>query len=339
MDAETIATSSMGNMASSFRRGDVVVAEGSRVEGSVITASLEAVWSDVGVRLRRYAMSRGASAAEADDIAQEVALRALQRDVSFTSSEDVLPWCICVARNLIVDNARRHAREVPTAEVPDQRSTEDVPRQVFAKLEMRRTVQAVKGLSEADQASIRRIFAHDIGRDRRTAVRENVRRLRARERLCKAMLGIAAVFGYCWRRVAGRRGFITVAAMPVVVLAALTGPLGLIAPVVWPPAKTPQPVQLTVHDPPAGLARSGPNEGARRSAGHRAALSGPPATASHANAGMTLAAPSGDRVFIRPAERPPDHPNAIICVGGIPTLEEPACVDRPGSMPAANGPK
>ena len=64
-------------------------------------------------RLLRFLQSRGISAHAAEDAVQDVAERLLTRHVPHTDIEDLMRWCMTVARNSAIDQHRRLRRSVP----------------------------------------------------------------------------------------------------------------------------------------------------------------------------------------------------------------------------------
>lgn len=77
--------------------------------------AISALSNDLRDRLKRYALAHTGDEATADDVTQEVLLRlwqALQRD---DAPEQPLGWVLRAARNRIVDDARRAARQATLA--------------------------------------------------------------------------------------------------------------------------------------------------------------------------------------------------------------------------------
>lgn len=78
--------------------------------------------------LHAFARSRGIGASEADDVVQETLLRALTRRADLRDPSRARAWLYAIARRLLVDRARRAARERPDAHVEDLAAAElEVP--------------------------------------------------------------------------------------------------------------------------------------------------------------------------------------------------------------------
>jgi hypothetical protein len=160
------------------------------------------VWPEVSRALVRFLCRRGASDAQAQDIAQDVALKVLTRHIPFTSSQDLLRWCYPVARNALVDAQRASARFVA---VPDEDAAFDVPdmfdthRVVESRLRLQDVLVGIRQLSSADQEALAPLLDDDGPADptcRRESTRLAVRRHRARARLTALVGPVAAVFGW-----------------------------------------------------------------------------------------------------------------------------------------------
>ena len=93
--------------------------------------TMQAIWSDLGVRVRRFVGARVNDAHAADDIAQDVMLK-VQTQLDARPADDKLPaWIFQIARNAIVDHyragaVRKHAdiaeTEPAAAETEDDRA-------------------------------------------------------------------------------------------------------------------------------------------------------------------------------------------------------------------------
>ncbi|MDQ1700504.1 MAG: Sigma-70 region 2 [Frankiaceae bacterium] len=69
-------------------------------------------WPLMRKRLLRFLRSRGVSAHAAEDAVQDVAERLLTRQVPHTDVDDLMRWCMTVARNAAIDQHRRLRRSV-----------------------------------------------------------------------------------------------------------------------------------------------------------------------------------------------------------------------------------
>ncbi|MHC4199805.1 MAG: RNA polymerase sigma factor [Planctomycetota bacterium] len=88
-------TASLDELAARARKGDAAAAE----------ALVEATWDAVC----RFAMRMGAQAADAEDIAQDVFLRAFRALDSFRPPMRFMAWLFRIATNRFIDRARRKA--------------------------------------------------------------------------------------------------------------------------------------------------------------------------------------------------------------------------------------
>jgi len=70
-------------------------------------------WRAHQTELRVFLAHRAGSAAEADDLLQEVFLKALHQGKDFCSIENARAWLFQVARNLLVDRLRLSKEQVP----------------------------------------------------------------------------------------------------------------------------------------------------------------------------------------------------------------------------------
>jgi RNA polymerase sigma factor (sigma-70 family) len=139
------------------------------------------VWPQVSRRLQRTLMKRGTPPADAEDLVQETAVRALQAAVPFDSADDLFGWSLVVARRLAIDAHRRH-RLILDVDVPDRAGPHIVDRQVEARLSLEAVAAALAELSPRDRRALLAVV-DGTGDDRREAVRINVQRHRARARL------------------------------------------------------------------------------------------------------------------------------------------------------------
>src|SRR5688572_20923869 len=80
--------------------------------------TMQTIWSDLGVRVRRFVGARVNDAHAADDIAQDVMLK-VQTQLDALPANDKLPrWIFQIARNAIIDHYRAGAIR-KHAEIPD----------------------------------------------------------------------------------------------------------------------------------------------------------------------------------------------------------------------------
>ena len=71
--------------------------------------TMQTIWSDLGLRVRRFVGARVNDAHAADDIAQDVMLK-VQTQLDALPPDDKLPaWVFQIARNAIIDHYRAGA--------------------------------------------------------------------------------------------------------------------------------------------------------------------------------------------------------------------------------------
>jgi len=81
-------------------------------------------WRQHKAEIRSFLANRAGSAAEADDLLQEVFLKALLQGKAFCTLDNPRAWLFHVARNLLVDRLRLTKEQVP---LPDDLTIESVP--------------------------------------------------------------------------------------------------------------------------------------------------------------------------------------------------------------------
>lgn len=81
-----------------------------------MNADLATAWTDVASNLRGYIRTRVNDHAAAEDILQDVFLKALRKEHQLQSSAKVEGWLFLIARNAIIDHYRKHK---PSIEVPN----------------------------------------------------------------------------------------------------------------------------------------------------------------------------------------------------------------------------
>ena len=281
-------------------------------------------WPVVSRGLTRYLRSRGVGAADADDLVQECALRVLQHAVEWETPDDLARWCTTVVRNLHVDLVRRRSA-LPLSEAHEQPTGADVERDVTARLAFAELRRVWPQLSARDRACLT-----DTGpapADRRAAVRENVARHRARQRLSALMrtsLSLSAVLAVLrrWSRPAAA-GAVVAAGMATLVLPA---PPAATSPLVdraeqSRPAAVSTPVRRVADVPVIRSSSARPTE--RQDVRVRQAVAVPPAVTR-----VHLA--TGDGAVVRHREARPDEP--LVCVRDLVARE--LCVDQPGQPTA-----
>jgi DNA-directed RNA polymerase specialized sigma24 family protein len=84
-----------------------------RMSTPSVTPEWTVWWPLMRKRLLRFLQSRGISPYAAEDAVQDVAERLLTRQVPHTDVDDLMRWCMTVARNSAIDQHRRVRRSVP----------------------------------------------------------------------------------------------------------------------------------------------------------------------------------------------------------------------------------
>jgi hypothetical protein len=177
-------------------RGDVVGEpdEGTRLSARPITAAeLDRCWPSIQRRLLAALLRGGASRADAEDVVQEVAIKLMRTPLRSYGEQDVLRWCFRVARNARIDALRRGAalQALDGAAHDQPASSADVAHIVEQRDRLERALRCIPLLRASDQEALLGDSSRAV--DRREAVKLNVRRLRARQRLLEMVGGIIAV--------------------------------------------------------------------------------------------------------------------------------------------------
>lgn len=157
-------------------------------------ARFVAVWPQTARRLEAYLIRRGVTRAEAEDIAQEVAIRAVRRQIAFHDATDLLPWVRTVARRIRIDNARLAAsqHEDAGATPTDVASTQSVEDEVIARLRMSEVASAIARLPARDRQALLQTIERDANVPPASLA---VVRHRARAKLLSQSDGMRAVGG------------------------------------------------------------------------------------------------------------------------------------------------
>ncbi|MBI5855963.1 MAG: RNA polymerase sigma factor SigZ [Nitrospirae bacterium] len=94
-----------------------------------MTPDMQDIWREVHVGLRVFIAKRVGNEAEADDIVQEVFLRAHRRIGSLKDSRRMVSWLFQIARHAIIDHYRTAARrrEQPAGLAGDMETVHPVP--------------------------------------------------------------------------------------------------------------------------------------------------------------------------------------------------------------------
>lgn len=87
----------------------------------MIAPEARGAWNELEARLRPYVARRVSSAADVDDVLQNVFIRMHQGLATLNDSERFGGWVYRIAQRVIFDTTRRRAREpwIPVAELPE----------------------------------------------------------------------------------------------------------------------------------------------------------------------------------------------------------------------------
>jgi RNA polymerase sigma-70 factor, ECF subfamily len=84
-----------------------------------LNSALETAWNDVASQLRGYIRTRVRDHATAEDILQDVFLKAQTRAAQLESAEKISGWLFLIARNAVIDHFRTTGRKAQlTEELP-----------------------------------------------------------------------------------------------------------------------------------------------------------------------------------------------------------------------------
>jgi len=101
---------------------------GQEMPSALTYACHNKAWRQHKAEIRGFLSNRAGSAAEADDLLQDVFLKALSQGTDFCGLDNPRAWLFHVARNLLVDRLRLTKEQVP---LPDdlraESNTESVP--------------------------------------------------------------------------------------------------------------------------------------------------------------------------------------------------------------------
>ena len=300
------------------------IARNSQLRGWAL--DFDAAWPSARARVASVLGGRGLQGADVDDLAQEVAIRALRDRGRFGSHEHFVRWCCRVAINLHNDAARRQ-RLVNLCPPVDAASTHDTA----AAAQGRMALEALAaGLAELSPEGRRLLLEPGPAGSRRETVRLAVRRHRLRARLAALVEGLAAAFPGVRRlsRSLSTPAKVGLAAVPVVVAGVLMVP-GAISPQVERPDEL---VRPAVAVPGPVSSAPGRSEGAERAtrapatAGQRRPPSAPSTTVASARTLVEFRHPAVPPVKVWQDHRADDHP--VLCVFGHLNT----CVNQPGPL-------
>lgn len=191
------------------------------------------MWPKVEPKLLRLLEKRGLTKPQAEDVCQDVAVRALASGVEFESADDLYRWAGQVARNLHIDLLRSTSRIAcdDTVLVEMQADT-DVEHEVERRIALAKVLKHWLTLRPLDQAALLEGMYADGNEDRGEAVKLAVRRHRARARLRVLAEGL---FGLTGAAALLRRTKSLVATAPAATMVAAPVAFLLVSPVFAPP--------------------------------------------------------------------------------------------------------
>ncbi|MEY2567306.1 MAG: hypothetical protein QOE35_1835 [Actinomycetota bacterium] len=280
-------------------------------------------WGFVRRELLRVLSARQVPHADAEDIVQEVALRALVHPEGFRTRPDLARWSWRVAWRLRIDGVRS-AAHIDASPAPDLPGPEDTARLVEGRLALDTVLAGFTRLSATDRTALFEAPAPDASRQE--AVRLAVRRHRARARLTRLVGGLPTawlgVTAHLRRLRVRTRPQVTLTALPVAFLVAVQ--LGVV--VLGLPDRGPH----TTGKPGWSSAVLTQDTRAATPTRPRVALSPePPSRAAARPSASTVAViPLGDglRVKVTTEDRT-DPPTA--CLRNVAIIGQ-ICLDRPG---------
>lgn len=173
---------------------------GGHVQRSTLTPdALAAFWPEAHRRLVGRLCGQGVDPTAAEEAVAEAATRALSRGLRVADVDDFCRWAFVVARNVASDLHRRSQRLVPLESLVEQADRYDLAGDVEQRLRWHDTAHALKSLSPADRTALLSTVEGERSLTRREAVRDAVRRHRARGRLRQAMGHAGAFLGWLRR--------------------------------------------------------------------------------------------------------------------------------------------
>jgi DNA-directed RNA polymerase specialized sigma24 family protein len=305
---------------------------------STDVVAFDAAWRVARGRLAAVLHARGVQATDIDDIAQDVAIRALRAPDRFESEEHLVAWCCRVGINLHIDSTRRQRRLSP--DPPDDGAGNY---DTAATVERRLALEVLaKGIAELSDDERHLLFELERAGSRREAVRLAVRRHRLRARLAALVEGMTVgAVGVAllrrWSRITrslSKPVKLSLATAPVIAVGLMLGPLTPAGPSVETPAMSPNNDALLVGSvPPAPASAASSRTGAvvtRTTPTARApAPAVQPRAAGPAPVAVVDVAPVGVPVRVTSVQRPDDH-EPLFCTGGLVGV---ACVPRPPGVP------
>jgi DNA-directed RNA polymerase specialized sigma24 family protein len=160
--------------------------------GTLTPSRLGEAWPEVSARLDRMLASRGVDPVLREDIVQEVALRALDKQVPFTDPADLYRWAATTARNLHVDILRTGGRTTGDDALVAVADPSDVAHTAERRVALGQVWRALALMRPNEQEAI--LDSLDEDRHARSS-QVLVRRHRARATLRRAVGGVLSTLG------------------------------------------------------------------------------------------------------------------------------------------------
>lgn len=268
-------------------------------------------------RLLRFLRSRGVPAHAAEDAIQDVAERLLTRQVPHTDIDDLMRWCMTVARNSAIDQHRRLRRSVSLDCCDDDAvdGGSELVDTVEARIRLARVLRALGEMSYDDARCVIASLDDIAAEPASPALRARRHRLRRRLSEMVGCFGLLGVVARALRPRVGRAslGLSSAAVATVALVTVVAGPPHFgSAPHVHlriAPANV-----STVPTAASAFVRRAP---AAAPTGHAAAGTARPAAHSGARPGLHLRSPDKNgTVDVQGHDRGPSDVG-IVCVRGL----------------------
>lgn len=173
---------------------------GGAATGSALTPELlEEYWPVARERLVNALGHYGIDVGTAEDAVAEAVTRALTRRLAVDDLEHFCRWAFVVARNVAVDSTRRTRLTVLVHDPPERADDYDLAAHVESRVRWEATADAMKQLSAVDRAALLQELRTVESTTRREAVKQAVRRHRARARLRHALGQVGGWLGWLRR--------------------------------------------------------------------------------------------------------------------------------------------